>query len=125
MELAGTIPPPSRLNQEELGLYAEVELQAELGQAVGLPAQDGTAVHRVGLAVEVQLPGRPGHGRLPRELGDRVEVRPYRQLVVGRALAETVDGGTGEQLRAAHHLREVVDGHSLGLGHAMDVHVGG
>ena len=120
----GRIPVVLALDEEELGLDPEVELQAVLREPGRLAPQDPAAVHRVRLVVEVEIAGRPRDGRLPRQDRDGVEVGPHGQLVVGRALPEAVDRRAGEQLGAAHHPREVLDRHGLGLRHAVDVGVG-
>ena len=42
-----------------------------------------------------------------------------------RSLAESVESGAGEQLRAAHHPIEMIDRHCLRFGDAVDVDVQG
>ena len=52
------------------------------------------------------------------------QARPSGQLVVGRPLAEAVEGRAGEELRPAHRLAEVVDRHALPLADSVHVRIG-
>ena len=106
-----------------LALDAEIELQSELGGALDLPGQRRARAHRVGLFVIGELARDDGDVRPPGKLHHGGGIWDDGQLIVVRSLAEAVQGGAGEQLRAAHHPVEMIDRHGLGLGDAVHVDI--
>ena len=106
-------------------LDAEIELQTHLGGALDLPGEDRARAHRIRLFVIGQLAGDHGDVRPPRELHHGIRVGDHGELVVVRALAETVEGGAGKELGAAHHPVEMSDRHRLRLGDPVGVDIKG
>ena len=115
----------ARVEPDDIGLAfdAEVELEPQLGGALHLLRQRRARTHRIGLLVISEMPRNHGHVLPPRELHHGIRVRNHRQLVVMRTLAEPVERGAGEQLRATHHPVEMIDRDRLGLGDAVDVDI--
>ena len=72
-----------------------------------------------------EVSGDHGDVRTPRKLHDGIRIGNDGQLVIMRSLAESVERGSGEELRAAHHPIEMIDRHCLGFGDAVDVDVEG
>ena len=119
-QLAGLV----LLEQEDLALDAQVQSIPQLGRLGQLVLQRHARVERIGLALEVVVRGDPRNFRLPRQLDQATEVRHRGDLVIVGRLAQAVQGIAGVALGAFGHVPHVVDGHYLGLRHAVDVHIG-
>ena len=110
---------------EELGLDAEVEAEAHGGRLGLHPLEDGAAAGLEGLAVQVEVAGHPGQLPLPGQHRGGGRVGHGGHFVVAHLLGHAIEGGAGEQLRAAQHLAEVAEGNGLGLAHPVEIHIAG
>ena len=109
------------LQDEELGLDAQVESVSEVGGRGELPLEDvaGRGLER--LSGRVQAAREVGVLAVPRQLKPPGEVGAGGQLLVTDVLWQSVQRGAGEQFRSAHHVVEVVDRNELALRIAVHV----
>ena len=113
------------LEQEELGLDAEVEGVAQRCGGFGLALEDAARAGVEGLAVQVEVAGEPGEIAVPAALGGGRRVWHRGHLVVADLLRDAVQRRTGVELGAAEHLAEMGDGDELAFDHAVHVDVAG
>lgn len=113
------------LEQEELGLDAQVEGVAQRCSGFGLALEDAARAGVEGLAVQVEVAGEPGEIAVPAALGGGRRVWHRGHLVVADLLRDAVQRRTGVELGAAEHLAEMGDWDELALDHAVDVDVAG
>ncbi len=121
----GETPFPFILEHTELRFHAQVEPQAHGGRPGQRTFEDAAAARFEGAAVQHEIAGEPGNLRVPGQHGRGRRIRKRRHLVVVHRLRNAVQGGSREHLGRPEHAGEVVDGNRLGLGDAMQVHIGG
>ena len=128
VQVGGDERPPAAV---DLAQHVHLGLDAHLGgvahgrRRLHLAAQHPAGVVAVGLAVEVQIGRGQGVPGVPGQHGEAVQVGDADALVlVGPELAHPLQGPDGVELGAGGHGLEMVDGHALGLGDAVQVGVG-
>ena len=108
-------------DQEELGLDADVEDVAPSPRLAEHALELDARAIRVGLAVDVEIRGKPGDAGLVGQRRIRLEVGPGEHVVRVRSLAHAPDGPAREAGAGFGHRLQGLRGHELDLGRSVDV----
>ena len=94
------------------------------GEAINLSLQHISRAHWPGIIMKAEAAGRPGDLAPPRQYRDRIGVGVDSELIIARALTQSVERSSSEKLRAPHHSCEVADRYGFRFRNSVEVDIG-